>query len=412
MRFFAPFLLALSFALPFISSAAAHTKSLSFSQILWQGRVAEVQFTVPARDVTLLPSAARMPSLGAALGPHLDTHIRVQQITAPCAQQAPFESRPAQRGYVKMTARYVCPSDAANLTLSIDAFFNLAGGHVHFARILNAANDMGGTELLFTANRRAFTLSTDRDGTPILRHRFVQSFNNYFRHGVVHILSGLDHLAFLACLILLAPGTRRLLLAVTGFTLGHSLTLALAALKWVNPESAVVEAIIGGSIAVLAAESVLAKRGSMPMVGVGAVIVLFAMAGLSVWLGGPIPLSGWVGMMVFCAAYGALIRAGEDSHRMLFIITFAFGLFHGAGFGGLLVSIGLPQGQVFAGLLGFNLGVEVGQIAVLSAALVVALLWAKLLSKRMTRVKLTPKPITAAVLVGYGVFLFTTRALF
>ncbi len=90
------------------------------------------------------------------------------------------------------------------------------------------------------------------------------------------------------------------------------------------------------------------------------------------------------------------------------MITFAFGLFHGFGFGGLLSAIDLPQEQVLAGLLGFNLGVEFGQIVILLAAVILG----PFIVKILPRIKHGWKPFATAGLVCYGVFLFTTRALF
>ncbi len=197
-----------------VSPATAHNKSLSFSQWMWNGRTIDVSFTLPARNITILPNAIRAPTLAQALGPHLDTHIGAKQVTSPCRQKAPFRELPAQKGYIKMATTFACPSNADNLTITINTLFDLAGSHVHFARVIRTANDVGGTELLFTANQREFTLSTDRGGALIARSGFLQTLSNYFRHGVTHILSGIDHLAFLMCLILLAPTYRRLIVLV------------------------------------------------------------------------------------------------------------------------------------------------------------------------------------------------------
>lgn len=392
-----------------VAPAAAHNKSISFSQWVWQGRTVELAFTVPARDVTLLPAAADATSLDEALGPHLDQHIRVRQITAPCQQQGAFVAVPAQTGYVKMTARYVCFSNVANLTVENNAFFDLAGSHVHFARMVRELGGAGGTEVLFTANQREFTFSADRNGAMAARSSFVQTFTNYFWLGVSHILTGIDHLAFLGCLLLLATSRRHALILVTGFTLGHSVTLAFAALDLVTPNSALIEALIGGSIAIVASETILARRGLMPRVGIAVASVLFLQAGLSVWLGGPIALAGWAGMMLFCASYGLLIRTQDDSVRLALVMTFAFGLFHGFGFGGLLNDIGLPTGQVLGGLFGFNLGVEAGQLMILFPLFVFGPYAAELLPKLP---RLGWREIAASGLTGYGVFLFATRALF
>ncbi len=140
----------------------------------------------------------------------------------------------------------------------------------------------------------------------------------YAELGVEHILSGYDHLAFVMVLVLLVGFNRRLLLTVTGFTVAHSLTLALSALGWLTLRSAPVEANIALSIVLVAREAMheemtLAKR----------------------W---PV------------------------------VIAVLFGLVHGLGFAGALKEIGLPQQHLAIALLMFNFGVELGQLLVLAVA--------------------------------------------
>ncbi len=137
----------------------------------------------------------------------------------------------------------------------------------------------------------------------------------FFRLGMYHIAIGWDHLAFLLGLLLFRQSLGRLAMVVSAFTLAHSLTLALAALGWVNPPGKAVEALIAVSIAY-----------------VGAV---------SLWRPG--------------------VKHGP-------VIAFGFGLIHGFGFAGALAeSLGEVDGQswLFA-LAGFNVGIEVFQLALVS----------------------------------------------
>ncbi len=144
--------------------------------------------------------------------------------------------------------------------------------------------------------------------------------------GVRHIAGGLDHLLFLACLLAIAGGWRRVVLAATGFTAGHSVTLALAALGVVAVPVVYVEAMIALSVVFLAAEIVRDDRTTLSF------------------------------------RYPAGVAA-------------VFGLLHGFGFASALTALGLPDGEVVAALLFFNLGVEIGQLAfLLLAAVALALL--------------------------------------
>ena len=148
----------------------------------------------------------------------------------------------------------------------------------------------------------------------------------YLTIGVEHIVLGWDHLLFVIGLVLLIDNWRRLVLVATAFTLAHSLTLGLAALGVVGVPSRPVEILIAASIVLLAWEILRKARGQE-------------------------------GLVV----------------RRPYLVAIVVGLVHGLGFAGALSDIGLPAGTELLALLMFNLGVELGQIAVI--ALVLALLW-------------------------------------
>lgn len=142
--------------------------------------------------------------------------------------------------------------------------------------------------------------------------------------GVEHILTGFDHLLFVLGLVLLVEGRRLLLYTVTAFTVGHSVTLSLAALGYVNFPSGLVEVVIAFTIVLLAAE-----------------------------LARPLP------------AKPSLMR------RFPWGVAFLFGLLHGLGFAGALAEIGLPQEEIPLALFSFNVGIEAGQLAFVALVLVV-----------------------------------------
>jgi len=139
--------------------------------------------------------------------------------------------------------------------------------------------------------------------------------HDYGRLGVEHIAGGIDHLLFVFGLLLLTGGTRQLVATITAFTLGHSVTLALAALQIVSVPQAPVEVVIAITIYILAVE--LARD-----VGPDATLL----------------------------------------RRRPWAMAFAFGLLHGLGFAGALREAGLPANDVPLALLSFNLGIELGQL--------------------------------------------------
>ena len=146
----------------------------------------------------------------------------------------------------------------------------------------------------------------------------------FFVQGVEHILLGFDHLLFVLGLLFLVSSWRQLILTVTAFTVAHSITLAAAALGFVNVPQAPVEAAIALSIMFVAAEILRATRGE---------------AGLA--------------------------------ERFPWVVAFAFGLLHGFGFAGALREIGLPEQDIAVALLFFNVGVEAGQLLFIAAAVTV-----------------------------------------
>ena len=159
----------------------------------------------------------------------------------------------------------------------------------------------------------------------------------YLEEGVWHIWTGFDHVLFLVSLLLPAVLRRRdgawipaeslraasiaVLKIVTAFTVAHSITLSLAALEMVALPSRLVEAAIAASVIVAALNNVF------PVVT-----------------------------------------------RRLWLVAFGFGLLHGFGFAGVLSDLGLPGGAMLISLFGFNLGVELGQLAIVAAFLPLAFL--------------------------------------
>lgn len=144
--------------------------------------------------------------------------------------------------------------------------------------------------------------------------QFWDVVHTYFVFGVEHILGGFDHLLFVACLIFIAGTWQRILVTITGFTVAHSITLVLAAIDLVHLPAAPIEAAIALSIVFLAREIVLDRRDTLT----------------------------W---------------------RYPVAVAASFGLLHGFGFASALSEIGLPQAEIPAALLMFNIGVELGQIA-------------------------------------------------
>ena len=158
----------------------------------------------------------------------------------------------------------------------------------------------------------------------------VSVFKSFTFLGMEHILMGIDHLLFVLALLFLVSG-KKLLMAVTAFTLAHSITLAISSLHIFSLPSTVVEALIAFSIVLMAVE---------------------------------------------------VFRPQENSSaRNYIVISFFFGLLHGFGFAGALAELGLPEGNLLMALFSFNLGVEFGQLIFIGISLIILPLLYKIFSK-------------------------------
>ncbi len=150
------------------------------------------------------------------------------------------------------------------------------------------------------------------------------TFVSYIPVGFDHILpKGLDHILFVLGLFFLSAGLGALIWQISAFTLAHTITLAAGALGWVTISGAIVEPLIAASIVFVAVENILSNR-------------------LNTWRP---------------------------------VVIFAFGLLHGLGFASVLGEFGLPQGQFIPALIGFNIGVEIGQLTVIAIAFAAVGLW-------------------------------------
>ena len=149
-----------------------------------------------------------------------------------------------------------------------------------------------------------------------------QVFADYIPVGFDHILpKGLDHILFVLGLFFLSTRLAPLLWQVTAFTLAHTVTLAMAVLGVVSVPASIVEPLIAASIVYVAVENIISDK----------------------------------------------------LHRWRPAVIFVFGLLHGLGFASVLGEFGLPAGQVVPALIGFNIGVELGQLTVIAIAFI--LVW-------------------------------------
>ena len=215
-----------------------------------------------------------------------------------------------------------CPAEVESIEISYSLFADLDPQHKGLLRLEHGGATHTG---IFGPERATQTFE-------LAKISALDQFLDYGREGVWHIWIGLDHILFLLSLLLPAvlaleggrwraverfpPAFWEVFKIVTSFTVAHSITLSLAALGVVSLPSRLVESAIATSVVLAALNNVF------PLV-----------------------------------------------HGRRWMVAFAFGLIHGFGFASVLRDLGLPEGALLVALVGFNLGVEAGQLAIVSAFL-------------------------------------------
>lgn len=323
--------------------AHAHTVGLSNGEVRLEGAVLSVSIGLAQGDaLRLAPTLdtskdGRLTSdelgrahdvLAAAVLDGLATHDG-----AACAYDH-VEATLVEADGVLVRGKITCPSGPP--THLHPPFLTRLGGHRHLARIV-----VGGAtrDVLLTPESPTATLgAASHEGEPR-----ATSFGTFVHLGVFHILTGADHLVFLAGLLLVRGRLRDYLALVTAFTVAHSVTLALAALHVVSLSPRVVEPAIALSIVYVGVESLVVETAPKRPV-----------------------------------------------------LTFLFGLVHGFGFAGGLEELSLDRARIPQALVGFNLGVEVGQLFALSALLPLVLF----VTKRHTREPVRKALAVAVTLAG------------
>ena len=305
--------------------AIAHQSSVVYLQLVPNQHTLSVTLRIANSD---LYEALSLPSDRAIGRDEATTHrerlaryvmskISVENLGQPCPGRLVASELNERQGgfFVVDTFEFQCPRSIEDVRLTYNLFFDLDPRHQGLARI---ELDGQSREFIFRDGHRTL---------PLQRPLGVLDYVlDYLRLGVEHIFTGYDHLAFLIGLLLLAGSLWRttsrrealgyVLRVVTAFTVAHSLTLVLSALRIVSLPSRWVESAIALSIGYVAVENILLSTGK---------------------------------------------RRG--------LLAFGFGLVHGLGFASVLRELGLPKTGLIASLLSFNVGVELGQLAVVLLAL-------------------------------------------
>jgi hypothetical protein len=420
----------------FACMTQAHERSESASHwTLVNGELHGV-VTARTREVTRLTVPGdSYASLAQIFSAHVERSVAASVDGTPCTlRQAPtiLESEP---GYVRVDVRVRCGGGSL-LALKLDLFFTVAPSHHHFLYVTSGS-----------ANREAILSASAPTAEIELRptNGGKTNFLQFIAMGIEHIATGIDHLAFLLALLITARTARQVLAIVTGFTLGHSITLSLAVLGVIQANRGAVECLIGLTIALAAAQNLIRGEREGRVAGLAAAVIAASLLLIPPDLRPDMPASlilsiavatgsaVWLASMSNTAARASSIGHRDRTTNTADALTIAkpphalgnarapfsipsrfamaagFGLIHGLGFASALQDLHLPRSLLVSSLFGFNVGVEIGQLAVVIAAVALISVAGKLVPATPRRAEMSAA-VASATLLAAGLAWFLTRA--
>jgi hypothetical protein len=446
-------------ALLFACLAQAHERSESASHWTLVGGELHGVVTARTREITRLTVPGdSYASLAQIFAAHVQRSVAASVDGVACTRRQAPALLASEPGYVRIDVRMQCPAGDV-LALKVDLLFGVAPSHRHFLYVATSGSS------------REAILSASEPSTEVELRAVASGKNSFLQFvgmGIEHIATGIDHLAFLLALLITARTARQVLAIVTGFTVGHSITLSLAVLGVIQANRGAVECLIGLTIAMAAAQNLIRGEREGRVAGVAAaaiaaslllipaelrpdmpanlVLAIALATGSAVWLasmsrkrsasdsasvgGAADGRSGnsahagdadsrevsalHAGDAVDRGGGAYALRANADGAGVFsiparFAMAAGFGLIHGLGFASALQDLHLPQSMLLSSLLGFNVGVEIGQLAVVIAAVGLIAVASKLIPLPQRRAEMSAAAASAALLAA-GLVWFLTRA--
>jgi len=338
-------------------NALAHQAGLSYGRVEAEaGGGVRLELRLPAAETEAAwPTAAARDRGGApaALGGEVLGAISATRAGAACSLR-PGEARREPPDGLQIGARLRCPPGSGPVELRLDFLTRMAPGHVHLASVARGGR---AEERVLDARHVALTVEPAA--------RWWSEPARFLALGVEHIFTGLDHVAFVLGLLLAGGVLGAVVRLVTCFTAAHALTLALAALGVLRPPAALVEPLIAASVLCVGLENLRQfRRTGRPEPG--------APAGSPAASRGPAP--GHALRTSSGPGEAEQVRRPERPSRTAAggrwrnALAFGFGLVHGFGFAGALEGLAPTTSGLLTALASFNVGVELGQAAIVAAA--------------------------------------------
>lgn len=353
------------------NSALARAHGRSTSYITW---ILHDSLATARVKMALLDHNALLATWASAKPPRnahdaLPEAISIADESGPCkVVPGSFHELAAEHGSVSFEWQARCTnSDGSPFVatkMRSDLLFDVAAAHVALVRFHDSEASLE-ADYVLTESQREVVLPKR---TQARSANALSTVVRFSRAGFEHLLTGWDHLAFLLALVLASRSRRMAIVSLTGFTLGHSLTLSLAVLGHAATKTATVESLIAISIMVVSIENIWMAEDRaglrLPLVCMGGLFLL-TLAGSVLGAVSPMAL---VGLSLFEACYLGLLGRAAHPEDLRWACAGLFGLLHGFGFAGMLSQMDLSPGNRALPLASFNIGIEVAQVAAVCLA--------------------------------------------
>ena len=377
----------------FSGNVFSHQKSQSYTS--WEGENIDGNFEVTVKTkISKSILFSQLQNNGYKVD-MLETYFKNKIYSEACSS-INLEILRTNNAFFKIKETFSCSTDKPIFNYNL--FFDLNITHLDFSS--QKSNDEKLPDFIISSETKKLNLFVEQSEASM-----NLSFYNFLYFGFLHILSGLDHIAFLLLIIFLCKSYKTLLLAISGFTIGHSISLFSSVQGLIISSASLVEIMIGFSILVCSIE-VLGKKTNQLVLFSNYIISLWTLLTFIIFIFFPSQALFFLslGFMVF--SYLRLSNNYQNNLNLIFI-TLVFGFIHGLGFAGAINEIFLPSEDMLKILIAFNLGIEIGQILIF---LIVALLVSLLNLFKLEIVKNYSVLAVSLIIFGYSLNLIIERS--
>jgi hypothetical protein len=358
----------------FVSPTSAHDFSLSYTSISVVNQKINVAITAPNKNIlSLFPEENKSIDeidLNFFVKPFAEG-FTITNNNDPCIPKLTNIQKIENAGQVAYQFEYACKQKLDKLHFSYDLFFTVSKNHENITDFY--VGDFG-TQIILSQKQKTYDLPVKEIHKKTTTYYLLWNITNFLTMGITHIFIGYDHILFLLGLLLLTKRFRNLMKVITSFTVAHSMTLILSTLSVISLPPRFTESLIALSIVYVALENIL---------------ILKKIKSIS------------IGNLKFKIEKWKFL-----SEKKLWVVTFLFGLIHGFGFSYVIREAGLPKEGLIPSLISFNVGVELGQIIIISS--IFPLLWYLRKKRWDTRVAF----FTSVSIGTIGLFWLVQRAFF